>query len=234
MSLYTIYHMKIIAHRGASAIELENTKSSMLRAVNMQVPSIEIDTRLTRDNRLIVCHDSDTRRIAHKSVKIKSHTLAQLQKIPLLDGSRLLSLEQALKLINKQAHVIIELKDRNNSFALERAVKGYSPRHISFASFYLRELVVIKEHLPKYNVYGLEKTKPFDCIHLAKILKLDGVGLNFWLLNPLTYYLCKRASLKLYVYTVNHKFLLQLITKLYPTAAICTDHPEWHYDATTS
>jgi hypothetical protein len=61
---------------------------------------------------------------------------------------------------------------------------------------------------------------------MTRSLRLDGIGLNFWLLNPLTYWLCRRSKLEMYVYTINNRFIAAIVNTLYPQVAICTDYPE--------
>jgi glycerophosphoryl diester phosphodiesterase len=48
---------QIIAHRGASAVEPENTLRAFRRAVEMGADGIELDVRRTADDRLVVHHD---------------------------------------------------------------------------------------------------------------------------------------------------------------------------------
>jgi len=58
----------VIAHRGASKAERENTVEAFRRAVEMRTDGIELDVRRTRDGVLVVHHNpdlSDGRVIAH-------------------------------------------------------------------------------------------------------------------------------------------------------------------------
>lgn len=216
--------MKIIGHRGVAGIELENTKGSFMRAMNIGLSAVELDVRKTKDNRLAVCHDSDLVKIAHRKEKVQDLTLKQLQDIQLIDGSTILSLEEALDIL-EGIEVIVETKDEGCGRELCQILKKYPQQSIAVASFILRELAVYQDLGIRNELYGLEHTKPFDIIHFAKIMRLQGIGLNFWLLNPLTYFLCRKANLKVYVYTVNNQFVGKLLGWLYPTAAICTDYP---------
>ena len=216
--------MNIIGHRGVAGMELENTRGSLIRAMNIGLRSIEIDVRKTKDNRLVLCHDADLRRISNSSKKVSQHTLDELQKIPLADGSHIITLEEALE-ITDGAHVIIEMKDEACGRELRPIIRPYQRRLISIASFRYRELAVYQDLGINNDLYGLEHTKPFDIIQYAKSLRLQGIGLNFWLLNPLTYYLCKRAKLNIYVYTVNRPLFARMISWLYPSVGICTDEP---------
>jgi glycerophosphoryl diester phosphodiesterase len=49
----------VIAHRGASAAEPENTVAAFRRAVAMGADGVELDVRRTADDRLVVHHDPD-------------------------------------------------------------------------------------------------------------------------------------------------------------------------------
>ncbi len=217
--------MKIIGHRGAAGTELENTLASLQTAIDMGVYAIELDVRKTKDNQLVVCHDADLGRIADDKRRIADLSLKAIQKIPLLSGANVPTLAEALEVIGEKP-VFIELKDGGCGQLLLAVLADFPKARVQIASFDLDELAALREQAPSLILYGLERTKPFDIIHLAKQLRLDGVGLNYWLLNPLTYWLSKRAGLGLYVYTVNRPFQAAFLGKLYPDVAICTDYPE--------
>lgn len=217
--------MKIIGHRGAAGSELENTLASLQQAVNLGVYAIEFDVRRTKDGHLVVCHDGSLQRIAHDKRKINQLTLKTLQKIPLLTSSHVPTLTEALEVIGNKRSVI-ELKDGGCAAQLIEVLKQFPNSDVTVVSFKLGELSTLRELSPTIKLYGLERTRPFDIIHLAKQLDLNGVGLNYWLLNPLTYWLCKRANLDIYVYTVDNPFLGRFISKFYPDVGLCTNYPE--------
>lgn len=217
--------MKIIGHRGAAGTELENTLASLQLAIDLGVYAVELDVRRTKDNYLVVCHDTDLIRTAGDNRKVSSLTLAQLQKIPLFSAANVPTLSEALDVIGKKP-VFIELKESGCVELLMSVIANFPKAKIRVISFKLNELAALRALAPAMILYGSERTKPFDIIHLAKELKLNGIVLNYWLLNPLTYTLCKRAGLPIIVYTVNNRFQAKFLSKLYPDIAICTDYPE--------
>ena len=217
--------MKVIGHRGAAGSELENTLASLQIAIDLGVYAVEIDIRKTKDNHLVVCHDADLTRIAHDGRKISDLSLIQLQKIPLLTGANIPTLTEALEVIHTTP-VFIELKESGCSQLLLNVLAKFPKARVQICSFNLNELAALRELSPDLTLYGSERTKPFDIIHLANRLNLNGIGLNYWLLNPLTYWLCKRSHLSMFVYTVNNRFVANFLGKLYPDVAICTDYPE--------
>ncbi len=219
--------MKIIAHRGASGLALENTLASLELAKLLGVDAIELDIHKTIDNRLVVCHDSDLARVSSAGLRIANSTLKQLQSITLNDRlSTVPTLEGALKMIG-DTPVIIEIKATGCTDELLAILQKFSRKDIRIASFKWGELTKLHDAGVSVPLIALERTKPFEVIHLAKQRKFEGIGLNFWLLNPLTYFMIKRAGLSLYVYSVNSRVLGSLISWVYPSVGICTNHPEW-------
>ncbi len=217
--------MKIIGHRGAAGTKTENTLASLRSAADIGVYAIEIDVRKTKDNYLVLNHDKDLGRTAGINSKINALTLKRLQKIRLQGGTKVPTLAEALKVIGT-GRVVIELKDGDSSDVLLTVLADFPKVDAAIASSNLNELAYLRKLAPNLKLYGLEWINPFDIIHIAKRLHLDGVGLNYWLLNPLTYFLCKRSHLDIYVYTVNRPFHAKFLSVFYPDISICTDYPE--------
>jgi glycerophosphoryl diester phosphodiesterase len=224
--LFGFCAVRIIGHRGSAGNELENTLASIQHAVHLDVWAIEFDVRKTKDGKLVIFHDAELKRLsASRTENIKDMTAKQLQSVPLLSGSHIPTLEEALDVMGSKK-AFIEVKDSGCAKELVDVLAKFPKADVTVASFKLDELSKLKKIAPKLRLYGLERTKPFDIIHFAKQRKLQGVGLNYWILNPLTYFLCKRAGLEMYVFTIDSPFLARFVSMFYPEAVICTNYPE--------
>ena len=53
----TDYNTMVYAHRGASGYRPENTNESFETAVEMGADGLELDVQLTKDGKVVVCHD---------------------------------------------------------------------------------------------------------------------------------------------------------------------------------
>ncbi len=218
--------MKVIGHRGACGLALENTLASLEIACLLGVDAIEFDIRKTKDNELVLCHDADLDRISDRQDKISNLTLKELQQIILKDGTSVVpTLRQALKLV-KDMPVIIEIKDHGCMPLLLEILDEFNHPSVTIASFKHDEMILARQLRPDLRIFLAEKTQPVEIIHLARDIKANGFDLNFWLLNPLIYWLAKRHNLEIMVFTVNHTWLVRFIDLLYPGVAICTNHPE--------
>ncbi|MGH7537709.1 MAG: glycerophosphodiester phosphodiesterase [Gemmatimonadales bacterium] len=95
----------VIAHRGASSVEYENSLAAFRAAGRLGADGVELDIHATADGALIVHHD-DT--IA--SVHIPSASVDQLRAVRLPDNQPPPLLEEALAAIDPRLRVYVELK----------------------------------------------------------------------------------------------------------------------------
>jgi len=102
--------MQIVAHRGASAYALENSRSAFLLAWEQGADMIELDVHRTRDNELVIMHDDDLRTTTNGRGKIKSLSLAEVQRFQLNNGEPVPTFEQVYALSLNRGGMYIELK----------------------------------------------------------------------------------------------------------------------------
>lgn len=83
--------VKMIAHRGLSGIERENTAAAFIAAANRSYFGIETDVRRTADGRFVLCHDDSLDRVSggqsRLTVSSSSYDTLRSEKLPDTDGS---------------------------------------------------------------------------------------------------------------------------------------------------
>ena len=77
------YNFIPFAHRGGSYDFCENTLDAFNNSINLGYRHIETDVRHTKDNKLIIFHDPDLKRILGLDVKIENLNYEELKNIPL-------------------------------------------------------------------------------------------------------------------------------------------------------
>ena len=70
----------LIAHRGESYDAPENTLASLNLAWERGALAVEVDVHLSKDNQVVVIHDSTTTRTAGKSEKVKNQAQQRFRK----------------------------------------------------------------------------------------------------------------------------------------------------------
>lgn len=104
----------MVAHRGASAVEAENTLPAFEAAVRAGTDAVELDVRLSADGVVVVMHDALVDRTTDGSGLVRDLTLAQLRalRITTADGSaaKVPTLEETLRALSGRVAVDLELK----------------------------------------------------------------------------------------------------------------------------
>ena len=109
----------VIAHRGLSGLEKENTNSAFVAAGNRSYYGIETDVHKTKDGHFVINHDGDFKRVANEEIIIEEATLEEIQNIVLYDidnqktrlDLRPTTLQNYVSICKKyEKHSIIELK----------------------------------------------------------------------------------------------------------------------------
>lgn len=75
----------MIAHRGLSSFEKENTMAAFVAGGNHTYYGMECDIHPTKDNVIVVCHDSNLERVSGVDLIIEESTYEEIQKVSLYD-----------------------------------------------------------------------------------------------------------------------------------------------------
>ena len=119
----------VVGHRGVPHLHQENSLAGFRRAVELGVPAVELDVRLTADGTAVVLHDDDLRRLAGVDARVSELTWDRLSRIRLrravpmglgLDGSQVVAryereepiarLDEVLAVLDHKVAANIELK----------------------------------------------------------------------------------------------------------------------------
>ncbi len=104
----------VVAHRGASSTEPENTLASFERALAIGAPVLELDVRLSADGVPVVIHDPDVSRTTGGSGWVHELTLEQLHRLNAgrpEDPQRIPEFGEVLRLVTGRAGLAVEIKN---------------------------------------------------------------------------------------------------------------------------
>lgn len=216
----------IIAHRGVHSNGIpENSKESLIKALDLGVFGTEFDVWQTKDNIMVINHNSTFHGMA-----ISKSSYEELSRFSLSNGEPLPLLEDFLiikKEKGKHVKLIIEIKDCNVS-DLVSLVDKYDLQneveYISFGTRFCNQLVDLGYGYKTYYLGGkLEPT-------IINELKYGGIDYNY------TYYdsnenwvkEAKALNLKTIVWTVND--MEKLKDFIQKEVIVTTDYPQIGYD----
>ena len=143
---------KVIAHRGYTKNNPENTLSAFEEALSAGAHAIELDVHLTSDGELVVHHDYYLGNPDNGEGIIPDKDLSYIQTLTIGNKDKIPSLEDVFKLIGNKLQYEIELKGFTEQFLLKvlSLVKRY-------------ELLDVIEFTSPH-VYALTKLKSLEAL----------------------------------------------------------------------
>ncbi len=123
----------IIAHRGASGYEYENSRAAFRRAVMLDADGVELDVHATRDGGIVVHHDPEIPGVG----PIAQLSTAESRRVLIRNGETLPLLSEILELMGERG-VWIEVKtlpQRYDDALLEVLDRGPAPERYAVHSF---------------------------------------------------------------------------------------------------
>jgi hypothetical protein len=121
---------------------------------------------------------------------------------------------------------MLDLKSSGLADGLITIIKAYPKTKFFVSGRQYADAKKIYEALPNVIFLVQHHYDPMEIVHTAKRMGANGICLNFWLMNPLTYRLARRKKLEVLVYTVNWRWMLRFFERLYPEAIIITNYPD--------
>jgi glycerophosphoryl diester phosphodiesterase len=200
----------IMGHRGAPAVEPENTLRSFRRALAMGVAAVELDVQLTKDGRLAVIHDETLDRTTSGQGPVKNFTLAELQHLDAGQGERVPSLEEVFGLVKGEAHLVVELKQPEAAPALLRFFQEHQAfEFATIISFWHPALKALKEQESRLKTGVLLVGCPADPAGLAQAAKADALILQYAFVTPKLVAAAHNHGLLVYVWNIDDVNTLQ-------------------------
>lgn len=177
----------IIAHRGLSGIECENSMPAFVAAGNRSYFGIETDVHVTSDGRYIIIHDDSTGRVAAgHELQVEATDFDTLRRVMLADRDgktgrtdlRLPSLDEYLTVCSRYEKVsVLELKNHmspEHVAGIVSAVKasGHLEKTV-FISFDLENMIELRRLLPEHKLQWLTGRFDENVFRMLKQYRLD-------------------------------------------------------------
>lgn len=159
---------KMVAHRGVSGLEAENTCAAFVAAGNRSYFGIETDVHVTKDNQIAVIHDDNTIRVSGVDKIVEESTLEELQSIPLYNKEqgvyrtdlRIPTLADYISICKRYDKIaVLELKNRMTPEAIAQIVDIIKEQdyleNVIFISFSWDNVADLRKMLPEQKVQFL-------------------------------------------------------------------------------
>jgi glycerophosphoryl diester phosphodiesterase len=226
----------IIAHRGASGHEKENTLEAFQKAIELGADMVEFDVRKTGDGKLILFHDPKV-----NGKKISKISFEELFKIAEKQGFRVPTLEETLQFLRGKIKLDVEIKERGyEKEVVDLILRYFSKDNFFITSFNESTVLLVKKDFPEIKT-GLILGKEWENIHHAirtrlgeifPFFRIRRLGIDFviphYLLAKIPFYIniIGRLGFPVIVWTVNGKKMGKRLMEKENVVGIITDYPD--------
>lgn len=183
-----MFEKKFCAHRGVSALMPENTLPAFAAALSLGAEEIELDVRLTKDNKMVICHDPVLERISDGNGYVSDYTLEELRKlnVGVKEGWQVgfCTPEEVYAQFANKITFNIHLKQHGEDGYIIRELLKLTEQYDAFDSVYFAgspsELEWMERVAP--NIRRVAIQLPGDTIEICDMArKYHCSGVQFWL-----------------------------------------------------
>ncbi len=212
----------VIAHRGASAYELENSMAAFQRAVQLGADGVELDVHVTADGVPIVHHDpvADGR-------TLRRSRQADLEGIRLENGEPLPTLSEALTAIGDH-HVFVEAKHlppEHDAALLSALAAGPHPERYQVHAFDHRVVRRLRATHAAPPCGILSTSYPVDPLAQLRAADAGTLWQHESMVDAALVDLLHEAGIRVYAWTVDVPERLRALCAL-GVDGLCTNTPD--------
>ncbi len=240
--------VEIIGHRGASFDAPENTLESFQLGWKQNADAVELDIMLSKDGKIVVIHDKDTKRLAGVDRPVADQSFEELRKLDVgrwkatnWEGTRIPLFSDVLASIPEGKRLFIEIKSDSAILPELKRELTAAKRPIAqtaLIGFSAQTMADAKQMFPELQVYWIVDIKPNaktgkqsppveELIRGAKEANVDGLDLSAHESIDRSYASkIREAGLKLAVWTVNDPALARQMINA-GVEGLTTDRPGW-------
>lgn len=212
----------VIAHRGASAVELENTLAAFRAAAGQGADGVELDVHATLDGAIVVHHDPSI-----MGLPIAQARMEDLSRLRLSNGEPPPTLAQALDVLGP-LEVFVEVKvldPKWDQHLLEALDRGPNPPGYAVHSFAYHVVRRLREQRPSLATGVLSEVVTRDAKRTLEDAKAQTLWQERSTLNETLVQAVHGLGASIIAWTVDNPSDMQRLVR-WGVDAICTNHPE--------
>lgn len=180
------HNVKMIAHRGLSGLERENTCAAFVAAGNRETYfGIETDVHVTADGQYVIIHDDNTLRVSGEDRVVEKTTMETLRSMRLtdIDGKerrwdlQLPTLREYISICKRYEKVaVLELKNPMTEPEICGIMKTVQQLdytdYMIVISFDLNNLIFLRKNFPEQKAQYLLSKWDDSCLEIMKQYQL--------------------------------------------------------------
>lgn len=223
----------IFAHRGACNLAPENTLKAFQKAIELKADYIEFDVHQSKDEEIIIIHDSNTFRTTGHFGSVKEMTFEELRQLDCGDGEKIPTLRELVRLAKGKINLNCEVKTRGIAEKIIKILNEEESLGTTIISSFKHDVLLKFQKLePRIKLASLEPTKTGwirSWVSRRKLIK-GAIENKFYAINPFFKLVNKNLitkahnnNLKIFPWTVNSDSAIKKMINLSVDGIITND-----------
>ena len=201
--------MMIIGHRGAAALEPENTLLSIKRAMDIGVDAVEIDVHFSKDKKLIVIHDETVDRTTNGTGPVSGYTVQEIKRLDAGKGEAIPTLQEVIDLIDRRVMLVIELKEEGTERpVVDLIIQNNLINKACVISFWHRLVKTVKEMDSRIKTGVLLVGSPVDAC-IATQASADALVMKYSFVDREFVKIAHKKGLKVFIWNIDDQNLIE-------------------------
>ena len=218
-------NVRVIAHRGLSGIEKENTNAAFVAAANRSYYGIETDIWRTADGNFVLFHDRDLKGLAGVDLSAEGSTLKELREVILYDKDggkgrfdlRVSTLEEYISICKRyDKRAVLELKSEFTDDEIARIIDTIQRMQYidgtTFISFSYENLMKVRSILPDADAQFLCWDMNSDTVEKLSRDRID-IDILYKSLTEEGIKMLKANGIKINCWTVDNKEIAEQLVR---------------------
>ena len=113
---------------------------------------VEVDVRMSKDNRLVIMHDADINRTTDGKGFVKDYTLQELKKLDAGNGETIPTLDEVMECVKKRVGLVIEIKEPMTEGKILEKINENDLENTILTSFYHKSIKNARKMNPSVDV----------------------------------------------------------------------------------
>ena len=206
--------MQVIAHRGASFFEPENTLRAIERAVKMGADFVEVDVRKSKDNRLVIMHDPDVNRTTDGNGFVKDYTIQELKKLDAGNGETIPTLDEVITCVKDRVWLVIEIKEPGTEGKILEKVNENELENTILTSFYHKSVKNAVKMNPSINAGIIFACQPVDVMQMVSNARANIIFPSYKYLDEDMIKQAHRNGISVYPWTIDNPEIFERFVEM--------------------
>ena len=175
---------------------------------------VEVDVRMSKDNRLVIMHDADINRTTDGKGFVKDYTLQELKKLDAGNGETIPTLDEVMECVKKRVGLVIEIKEPMTECKILEKINENKLENTILTSFYHKSIKNARKMNPSVDVGIIFTCQP---VNVNQMVSNAGANILFPGYRYVDEDMIKQAhnnGISVYPWTIDDKRIFEKLVEI--------------------